>query len=69
MSKITEMSDLELWENYCALYQTVRIHCCFGVKDVLNLNNLRAELERRDYKIELFPSAWHEDKENLEWND
>jgi len=35
----------------------------------MNMDALQGELEKRGYKFEFFPSAWHEDKETLEWDD
>lgn len=67
--KLEEMKDKELWNEFKAYYQTVRIHKNYGVKDLMYLNASQHELEKRGYTIELFPFASHPEKESLDWID
>jgi len=50
-TKFTDMSDNQLIGEALALYDSIHVIECYGGKDMLYLNAVTAELEKRGYEV------------------
>jgi hypothetical protein len=51
MKALGEMSDEELKSRYISLWESVFVVECFGSKDLIELEAIAQELERRGYEV------------------
>lgn len=51
VKKLEEMTDEELKRQFISLYESIYVSECFGSRDVLELEMIARELERRGYEI------------------
>ena len=49
--ELNSMSDRELKQRLMRLYESIFLFDCFGVRDLLEFEAVRRELERRGYEV------------------
>jgi hypothetical protein len=63
--KYTKLSDSELIGEAMALYDSIYVTECYGVKDILYLDAITAELEKRGYEVMEDKKLTFKQKENV----